>query len=69
MHAYVKHKLINAKLLECHNTKLFVRPLFDADGFLPACMDPKIMQSGTSAPGRVIFVDEVKGERSEDSSC
>jgi hypothetical protein len=69
MNAYVKHKIINVKLLECHNTKLFLRPLLDADGFLPACMALRIMQNGTSAPGRVIFVDKVKGERSEDSSC
>ena len=71
---YVGYKLINAKLLECHETKVSVWPLFDDDdddddGFLPACQDLRIMQNGTSAPGRVIFVDKVKDERSEDSSC
>jgi hypothetical protein len=69
MNVYVEHKLINAKLLECHKTTVCVWPLFDAAGFLPACMDLRIMQNGTSAPGRVIFVDKVKGERTEDSSC
>jgi len=39
MNVYVEHKLINAKLLECRKTKVLVWPLFDADGFLPACMD------------------------------
>jgi hypothetical protein len=56
-------------MLECHETKVFVWPLFDADGFLPAYMDLRIKQNGTSAPDRVIFIDKVKGERSEDSSC
>ena len=67
-YVYVENKL-NVKLLEFLKTEVFVWPLFDADGFLLACMNLRIMQNGTSAPGRVIFVDKVKSQRSGDSSC
>jgi hypothetical protein len=43
MNVYVEHKLINAKLLDCHKTEVFVWPLFEVHGFLPACMDLRVM--------------------------